>query len=167
MSESKTHYKKLMNPDYLGAYALDPGQELILTIKSVVREQVTGPDGKKEECVVARFHEAVKPMVLNSTNCKTIAKSIAGTPYIEDWANRRIQIYVDKVKAFGDVVEALRIRPKEPQLPSQKETLDANHTRWAAAINALKNGETKVAGIKKSFNMTPETEKTLLSYEKK
>ena len=27
MSETLTHWKKLMNPDYLGGYALQPGQE--------------------------------------------------------------------------------------------------------------------------------------------
>lgn len=111
----KIHWKKLTNPDYIGAYALNPGQEMVLTIKSVVREKITGPDGKKEECTVAHFIEDAKPMILNSTNCKTIEK-LYKTPYIEDWAGRKIQIYSASVKAFGDVVDALRIRPKIPQV---------------------------------------------------
>jgi hypothetical protein len=28
------------------------------------------------------------------------------TPYIEDWSGRKIQIGVESVKAFGDVVDA-------------------------------------------------------------
>ncbi|MBQ2443125.1 MAG: hypothetical protein II498_07235, partial [Ruminococcus sp.] len=48
-------------------------------------------------------------MILNSTNMKTITK-LFGTPYIEDWSGRRIQIGIEKVKAFGDVVDALRVR---------------------------------------------------------
>lgn len=112
----KTHWKKLNNPDYLGAYALEPGQELIATIKVVGKEIVTGPDGKKEECTVIHFMESnIKPMILNSTNAKTIQK-IYKTPYIEDWKGRKIQIYADMVKAFGEVVEALRIRPNIPKL---------------------------------------------------
>lgn len=106
---AKTHWKKLTNPDYLGAYALDDGKDVILTISYVREEKVTGSDGKKDDCVVCHFSERVKPMILNSTNMKTITK-LFGTPYIEDWPGRRIQIGIEKVKAFGDVVDALRIR---------------------------------------------------------
>lgn len=111
----KTHWKKLSNPDYLGAYALDPGQDLIVTIRSVGNENVIGSDGKKEECIVAHFKERdVKPMIINATNAKTVTKLLK-SPYIEDWAGRKIQLFVDNVKAFGEVVEALRVRPFLPK----------------------------------------------------
>ncbi len=117
----KTHWKKLTNPNYIGAYALQPGQEPVVTIKTVAREMVTGPDGKKEECVVAHFEErGVKPMILNATNMKTITK-LYKTPYIEEWSGKRIQIYADKVKAFGEIVEALRIRPTVPKSNEPKK----------------------------------------------
>lgn len=122
MEQTLTHWKKLMNPDYLGAYALEPGQDLIVTIKSVGNEEVTGSDGKKEICSVIHFVENVKPMILNATNNKTIAKLLK-TPYIEQWAGRKIQIYTEKVKAFGEVWDALRIRPF---LPVEKELLCAD-----------------------------------------
>ena len=112
---SQTHWKKLHNPDYLGAYALEPGKDLIATIKSVAVEKIVGTDGKKEECMVMRFKEPnIKPMIVNSTNAKTIEK-LYKTPYIEEWAGRKIQLFVDKVKAFGEVVEALRVRPYMPK----------------------------------------------------
>ena len=114
MEQNLTHWKKLMNPDYLGAYALQPGQELIVTIKSVANEIVTGTDGKKEPCSVMHFVEDVKPLVLNATNNKTIAKLLK-TPYIEEWSGRKIQLYVEKgIKAFGDIVDAIRVRPFLP-----------------------------------------------------
>lgn len=114
MSEKLTHWKKLTNPDYLGAYALEPNQDLIVTIKSVANEVVTGTDGKKETCSVMRFAENVKPMVLNATNSKTISK-LFKTPFIEEWEGRKIQLYVETgVKAFGDIVDALRVRPFLP-----------------------------------------------------
>ena len=47
MSEKHTHWKKLTNPDYLGAYSFNPGEEKILRIKSVSQELVVGTDGKK------------------------------------------------------------------------------------------------------------------------
>lgn len=104
-----THWKKLTNPDYLGAYALENGQDIILTIGYVREEKVTGADGKKDDCVVCHFAENVKPMILNSTNMKTISK-LYGSPYIEDWVGKKVQIGAEKVKAFGDIVEALRVR---------------------------------------------------------
>lgn len=113
-----THWKKLTNPDYLGVYALDDGKDIILTIKSVGREMVTGTDGKKEECTVAHFSENVKPMILNSTNMKMIAKHYGN--YIEGWIGKKIQIGSEKVKAFGEIVEALRVRNKLPSDNSKK-----------------------------------------------
>ena len=52
---SETHWKRLINPDYLGAYSLDPGKDMVLTIKSVKREMITGTGGKQEECTVCRW----------------------------------------------------------------------------------------------------------------
>lgn len=111
----KTHWKKLDNPDYLGAYALQPGQDLVLQITSVGQEEVYNPtNNKKEVCTVARFADkGVKPMILNVTNCKTISK-VYDTPYIEDWVGKYISVYIAKVNAFGEKVEALRIRNKVP-----------------------------------------------------
>ena len=45
----KTHWKKLENPDYLGAYALQPGQDLTLQIKSVGQEEVYNVNSNKKE----------------------------------------------------------------------------------------------------------------------
>ena len=122
MAEQLTHWKKLTNPDYLGAYVLQPGEELILTIKSVANEVVTGADGKKETCLVMRFIENVKPMILNATNSKTITKLLM-TPYVEEWSGRKIQIYSEKIKAFGEVMDALRVRNF---LPVEKELICAD-----------------------------------------
>ena len=111
----KTHWKKLENQYYLGAYALQPNQDLIVQIKSVGQEEVYNPtNNKKETCTVAHFmDQKIKPMILNVTNCKTISK-LYDTPYIEDWAGKYISIYIAKVKAFGETVDALRIRSKVP-----------------------------------------------------
>ena len=111
---SETHWKKLINPDYLGAYSLDPGKDMILTIKQVRKEMITGTDGKKEECIVCYWQEDQKPMILNVTNCKMIAKLLK-TPYIEHWAGHRIQIGAEIVSAFGEKVEALRVRKALPE----------------------------------------------------
>ena len=113
MSE-KTHWKKLTNPDYLGSYAFQPGEEKTVTIKEVQRELVFNPSGSgKEECTVAYFEEPVKPLILNATNCKTITK-VWGTPYIDDWAGRKITLKVKRITAFGEMVDAVRVSSERP-----------------------------------------------------
>lgn len=109
----KTHWKKYTNPNYLGAYAFQPGEEKTVTIKEVKREAVQNQSGT-EECTVAHFVEDVKPLILNKTNCKTISK-VWGTPYIEDWSGRKITLKVKKISAFGEMVDAVRVSPDRPQ----------------------------------------------------
>lgn len=126
---SKTHWKTLYNPDYIGAYALvdaATGQykDIIATIASVKVENVTGADGKREDCMVMRFVERdIKPMIVNATNAKMMEK-LFKTPIIEDWAGRKIQIGVESVKAFGDVVDALRIRKFLPKISGPVKCAD-------------------------------------------
>ena len=51
-----THWKKLRGTsEYLGAWSLEQGKDLIVTIDRVGTESVVGEDGKKSDCVVAHF----------------------------------------------------------------------------------------------------------------
>lgn len=127
------------NPDYIGAYSLEENKDLTVEIVRVKRQLVTGTGGKKEECTIAEL-KGQKPMILNRTNMKTIQK-IYDTPYIEEWSNKKITLYVAKIRAFGeDNVECLRIRQDKPQaLP---ELLPANKTNWDKVVTAFKNGFT-------------------------
>lgn len=108
-----THWKKLTNPNYIGSHDLQPGQELKITIESVSQEMIKGQDGKEEMAIVAKIVGAKKPMILNKTNCKIISK-VHETPYIEQWSGKSIIIYSAKVKAFGEMVEALRVKNVKP-----------------------------------------------------
>jgi len=115
-----THWKKLENPDYIGAYAFQPDERKTITISNVTREIVKGPDGKKEECTIVHFAEPEKPLILNACNGKMISK-MAGTPYIEQWAGTRIVLAVERVKALGDVVGAVRVQNQK--LPKAQTTI--------------------------------------------
>ena len=116
---NKTHWKKYTNPNYLGSYAFQPGEEKIVTIKEVKREIVQNQQGK-EECTVAHFVEDEKPLILNKTNCDAITKAW-GTPYIEDWCGHKIALKVKKVSAFGEMVDAVRVSKERPT--SNEETI--------------------------------------------
>ena len=154
-----THWKKLTHPDYIGAYELMDGsatnKELVVTIKEVLRQMVTGADGKKEECTVCHLLNQ-KPMILNATNQKTMTK-VFGTPYIQQWAGRKMTLYVAKVKAFGETVDALRVRTEAPKLPE----LTPTHDKWDGAKKALKDGNTTIAAIRTSYVLSVENEKLL------
>lgn len=156
----KTHWKKLHNPDYIGAYSLMESEtpiDLVVKIKSVEVRKVKGPDGKEEQCTVAEL-EGQKPLILNSTNCKTLTK-LFNSPFIEDWSGNPVTLYVARVKAFGEVVDALRIRDALPA--STLPELNEQHPKWKGALEAIKKGNTTLEAIKKVYTITPENEKKL------
>lgn len=109
-----THWKKLTNPNYLGAYSLEDGADMVLTIREVRMEAVIGSDGKKEDCAVCYWQENEKPMIMNTTNLKMVAK-LTGSDYIESWPGTKVRIGTEKVRAFGTVTDALRIRDEKVQ----------------------------------------------------
>lgn len=129
---SKTHWKRLINPDYIGAYSLDEGKDLTVQITQVRRDIVVGTGGKKEECTIAYLKDQ-KPLILNNTNSKTISKLYG--PYIEDWAGKSVTLFATTTKLAGDTVECLRIRPVVSK--QQKPTLaEERLTAAIAQINA-------------------------------
>lgn len=159
MEQKQTHWKKLENPDYIGAYSLEAGKDLTVTIEKVERQLITGTGGKKEECTVAIL-KGQKPMILNRTNMKTIQK-LYDTPYIEQWAGKKITLYVAKTKAFGeDNVECLRIRiDKLAALPELKQTDSANFNK---IVKALKDGY-DIEAIRTKWSISKEVETLLFS----
>ena len=109
------HWKKTTNPDYLGTYAFDRDQEIIVKIKDLRQEKIHNPNGGSEEKMVMYFEGDVKPLILNTTNMKNIEKALK-TPYMDEWVGRKLQLYVDPaVSAFGQIVAAVRVRDFEPK----------------------------------------------------
>lgn len=106
------------NPNYLGSWDLYdvPSQEITVTIKNIVDEQVIN-NGQKEGCTVAHFEENCKPMILNLTNKKTLAK-LYKTKDSAKLVGKRITIGYEKVKAFGKISDALRIKNIVPSAPT-------------------------------------------------
>jgi hypothetical protein len=157
-TQQKTHWKSLVSNDYIGSYTLmSTGKPVDLTVKiiSVGRQIVKGEGGKADECTVAQL-EGYKPFIINRTNAKTISK-LYDSPYTEDWAGKRITLYVAKVKVAGDVVDALRIRATVPQLPE----LTPTHEKWNGAKQAITAGTTTIDAIRKAFTLTAANEALL------
>lgn len=164
-NEIKTHWKKLYNPDYLGAYSLMQGDkptEMDVTISKVILEKVAGADGKKEDCTVCQL-VGQKPMVLNATNQKLMEK-IFGSPYIEDWAGKKMTLCVKRIRAFGETVDALRVKdslPKQNGTTATKEELTPTHPKWHGAKEAIASESTTIEKIKVVYILSPENEELL------
>ena len=112
------------NPSFLGAWDMDdlPGREITLTIAEIKDEEVVA-NGQKEICTVAVWTDkAFKPMILNVCNKKTLCK-LYKTTDTEKLKGKAVTIGVEKVKAFGDIYEALRFKKRIPPTttaPAQK-----------------------------------------------
>lgn len=144
---SKTHWKRLINPDYIGAYSLEEGQDLTVVIESVRRDVVTGTGGKKEECTIA-YLKGQKPFILNNTNSKSIAKLYG--PYIEDWSGKPITLFASTTKLAGDTVECLRVRP----VVAKRQKPGISDERLKAAIAQIKGGAYSIEKLHNQFVLT-------------
>ena len=137
----------MTNPDYFGSHDLimpDGNYGTItVTIQSVQQENVKGSDGKDSLCIVARTAET-KPIILNRTNCKTITK-VVGTPIIERWSGQKITLGVERVKAFGETTDAIRVSSVKPV-----ET-NKDYTEQINAIQECKD-LSELASVWKSFD---------------
>lgn len=151
---SKTHWKKLINPNYIGAYSLEEGEDLTVKIDFVQVEEIIGTGGKKDTGSVMHLVNQ-KPMILNSTNSKTIAKLYG--PYIEDWQGQLITLFASTTKMAGETVECLRIRPKVAERKAQPIT-DA---RLDAAIKSIIEGTYKTDKLRANFALTEAQEAKL------
>ena len=160
----KTHWKKLVNPDYLGAYSLDelPNQELTLKIKLIEKREIANEGGVKTMPVII-FHNAQKPMILKPKNGRIIEKLLG--KHIENWIDKEITLCVKKEFCFGEWHEVLRVKNEKPKQAQQKT--EANYQEVIAKIKATKTVEaltelfngldaTTKAGVKAEATMQKE-----------
>lgn len=138
-AESKTHYRKAFDSPYLSS--ADIVEPTVLTVKHV-RLEPDRTKKTKDKFNTAHFvereirpGEALKPMILNATNSKTM-KGLTGSAFIDDWNNVRVTVYVDPNVKFGkESVEGLRISPQ----PVGRKTLTPDQKKaWEAAKAAYK-----------------------------
>ena len=157
-----THYRKVFDSPYLSS--ADIVEPTPLTIGRVTQE--TDKTKKTKDVFNTAYFaerelrpgEKLKPMILNATNSKEMAK-LTGSPYIEDWQGVRVVVWVDKAVKFGkDTVEGLRLR----QAPTRKEITPATAQAWQFAKNAyLRDGNLEAVLAK--ADMTAENQRLLIA----
>lgn len=158
----KTHIRKLQESNYLGEWDL-PEQnngKITVTILKVERQEVAANAKEKSMMPVVYFKEYKKGMVFNKTNQKA-GISACGTPYIEDWVGKQIELFrLEKVKAFGEYKDAIRVTPSAPK-PKEKEELTETHARFEGAVKAIKDGKATIELIEKTFKVSETTKRKI------
>lgn len=97
----------------------DVEDELLVTVEKVGKQNIAKKDDEPEYKWLIRFQELPKPMVLNSTNIKRLAKA-CGSDDTDDWTGKQVILYVDPdVEFAGNVVGGLRIRAHRQAPPTR------------------------------------------------
>ncbi|HWR94122.1 MAG TPA: hypothetical protein VN192_02860 [Flavobacterium sp.] len=160
----KTHYRKVFKSDHLGIADLEDlieeGKRLVFTVKEVKQEYGASVAGKKIDANIAYFKEPIKPLVLNATNSKIMKSFNNNSPFVEDWKNTVIELYIDpNVKMKGDTVGGVRIKPTRPAI-AKPELIPTMVDEWKRAIAHLKGSGT-IDDIKKRYVLSVANENIL------
>lgn len=155
MEQEKTHWKNFHPSKYIGSVDFKQGEQKILTIQRAGKEGVKDNKGKEESCLVVHFQGDHKPMICNVTNSKAIAQ-VAGSNYIEDWSGIHVELFITEVLAFGEMVDAVRIKPSAPRI--QKPELTPDHKAWSKVIEAVqKDSSITRAKVEKKYAVSDDT----------
>jgi hypothetical protein len=161
---NKTHYRKVMKSDHLGIADLEDlieeGKKLIFTVKEVKQEYGVSVAGKRGDFNIAYFVEKIKPLVLNSTNAKQLKSFSNNSPFVEDWKNVLVELYIDEnVKMKGEIVGGVRIKPIQPKLQpiEKKQFTEANFAK-------AKEAKATIEQIEKAYSISEEVKVKYLAY---
>jgi hypothetical protein len=115
------HWRTHIPTDRLCAGDLQ-GQDLTVVIERVQPVVVDdlADKRKKKSALDVYFKGKKKPLLVKATNAKAISK-LVGSPLCEKWINQAITLYPTNVSAFGEMVEAIRVRPNKPGTAATKE----------------------------------------------
>jgi hypothetical protein len=87
------------------------GEQTLIIAKCYV-DEIRMVDGSKKKKLVVEFERTEKQWI----PCKTSALSVAALygPETDDWAGKSINLYSERVTAFGKLVDAIRVHPPGP-----------------------------------------------------
>ena len=108
-------FRKFMDKNYLGSWDVPDGEDLVLTIDHCEQNDVQNERGTEKKLVLHFKESGYKPMILNTVNSEAISEAY-GSKRVESWEGKAISIHTEKVKAFGSMKDALRIRPYKPKV---------------------------------------------------
>lgn len=165
MEATKTHYKKMVDTNWIGTWVLPEGKDINVTLTKVVYVKTNKVMGKVKPGFVAIFAPNPyfdKPMLLNATNQKRVAKLI-GSTYVEDWESVNVDVTLcqemDKCVTGGQDW-ALRFKTERPVkvLP----VLELSSENFINCKSAIESGKFTIDQVKSKYNVSPDVELKLL-----
>lgn len=110
------HISQIKDSRFIKKEDIGPGK--LVTIHSVVLENVAPQGQPEEKKYVIWFEELDKPMVLNTTNAQLIAAALGGQEEQEEtdnWPGHKVVLYIDPtVQYAGKIIGGIRVRPPKP-----------------------------------------------------
>ena len=104
-------------------------EEMVVTIVKVGKGNIAKEGDEPELKWMVRFNEFSKPMIINSTNIKRLARA-CGSEESDDWVGKKVVLYVDHdVEYAGNVVGGLRIRGVAKADPPARSVMPQNQSR--------------------------------------
>ena len=129
--------------EYMGAEDIEPGSEPVLTIKALYNGMITLARGKERHDVIAFEEETVpgsinqvRPLVVNSTNRKTLRKLYKSTS-AATLVGKQVQLYLEpnvRDPSTGDRVDGIRIRPRIPAAKRNEPIICADCGKPISAV---------------------------------
>ena len=126
--QGKERLGAFRDSEYMGAEDIEPNTEPVLTIKALYNGMITLARGKERHDVIAFVEEhipgsinQVRPLVVNSTNRKTLRKLYKGTS-ADALVGKKIQLYLEsnvRDPSTGDKVDGIRIRNRIPAIRTE------------------------------------------------
>lgn len=103
---------KIVDPNFISAELIGTeGAEMVVTIKDIDYAECFDDATKKKVQKQAVFFEETKPLVLNKTNAKALKKLFSpNSDNPKDCVGNKVTLKVEKIKAFGQQVDAIRIK---------------------------------------------------------
>lgn len=137
--ERHMHWKRYFDNEYLGSWDLGQGDHAVVIERVQQGELPVRGTSRKERKPVVFFVGKKKPMILNTTNAKSIAAMYGNDTAA--WTGKSIAIYATVTSFGGEEVDCVRVRPTPPkprrpkdappELPpkseTEEETPDATH----------------------------------------
>ena len=105
-------WEKIIDPNFISAELIGTeGAEKVVTIKDIDFAECYDEQTKRKVSKQTVFFEECKPMVLNKTNAKALKKLFSpNSDNPADAIGHKVILKVEKIKAFGKVVEAIRVK---------------------------------------------------------
>ena len=105
-------WEKIIDPNFISAELIGTeGAEKVVTIKDIDFAECYDEATKHKVSKQTVFFEECKPLVLNKTNAKALKKLFSpNSDNPADAIGHKVILKVEKIKAFGKVVEAIRVK---------------------------------------------------------